>query len=284
MHHVKPRTAADRKFLHFLYSWVTPVFDPLRAWRAVKGFGWYFAGWRRYSRLPDAEPIRIANSFPMIHDRTRTTGVDAHYFYLSAWAMRRIVANRPVRHVDIGSLAMFASLLAAVVPVTYVDYRPLEAKSEGLLRLAGDLLALPFPDCSILSLSCLHVAEHVGLGRYGDRLDPAGTAKTACELTRVLKPGGNLYFAVPVGRERLCFNAHRIHSVQTICRYFAELSLVEFSVVNDDGAFTQHAPLDAVDDASYACGMFWFQKTRLRTDDAAHGVSLSGNERPGPES
>jgi SAM-dependent methyltransferase len=253
--------AADRRFLRFLYSWVTPVFDPLRAWRAVKGFRWYFADWRRYSRLPNAEPIRIANSFPMIHDRTRTTGVDAHYFYLSAWAMRRIVANRPVRHVDIGSLAMFASLLAAVVPVTYVDYRPLEAESEGLLRLAGDLLALPFPNCSILSLSCLHVAEHVGLGRYGDRLDPAGTAKTACELARVLKPGGNLYFAVPVGKPRVCFNAHRIHRAQTIRDYFSDLELVEFCGVNDDGQFLQRAGLSGFDGADFACGMFWFRKT-----------------------
>lgn len=260
MRPAKTRIPTARILLRHLYLWVTPVFDPPRALKAARGFGRYFADWRRYSRLPGAEPIRIADSFPMVHDRTPTTSIDAHYFNVSGWAMRRILINQPIWHVDVASLATFVNLLAAVVPVTYVDYRPLEAKSEGLAQLAGDLLALPFPDGAIPSLSCLHVAEHVGLGRYGDRLDPAGTAKAARELTRVLKVGGDLYFAVPVGRPRVCFNAHRIHRTQTIRDYFPSLELVEFSGVHDDGRFVQRVALSEFDGEAYACGMFWFRK------------------------
>src|ERR1035437_9128085 len=62
----------------------------------------------------------------------------------------------------------------------------------------------------LVSVSCLHVAEHIGLGRYGDPIDPLGTNKALLELQRVLAPGGVLLFSMPVGRERVEFNAQRI--------------------------------------------------------------------------
>lgn len=259
---LKSRSGPEKRLLRLLYGWITPVFDPLRAWRAGKGLIGYFMDCRRYSRLPGAEPLKVSNLLPMLHDRTGTTSIDAHYFHVSGWAMRRITANRPPRHVDVGSLALFANLLGAVIPVTFVDYRPLEVRSEGLVPLAGDLLALPFADGSVPSLSCLHVAEHVGLGRYGDTLDPAGTVKAARELARVLKDSGNLYFAVPVGRPRVCFNAHRVHRTGTIREYFSSLELVELSGVHDDGRFVQGVDLCEFDEDDYACGMFWFRKTQ----------------------
>ena len=130
--------------------------------------------------------------------------------------MRRIVANRPGRHLDVGSHNLFANLLSAVVPVTFLDYRPLNAKLAGLSCVGGNILELPFADDSAESLSCLHVAEHIGLGRYGDPLDPEGTKKAVRELGRVLAGDGRLYFALPVGRPRVCFNAHRVHSPEAI--------------------------------------------------------------------
>ena len=119
---------------------------------------------------------------------------------------------------------------------------------------------MPLASGSVASLSCLHVAEHIGLGRYGDPLNPQGTVHAARELSRVLAPGGNLYFAVPVGKPRLCFNGHRIHAADTICRYFSDLELVEFSGVHDDGRFVEKARLSEFSDSDYACGMFWFRK------------------------
>jgi len=56
-------------------------------------------------------------------------------------------------------------LKSAVLPVTFVDYRPLEVCIEGFTNCSGDILNLPFKDGSVESLSCLHVAEHIGLGQ-----------------------------------------------------------------------------------------------------------------------
>lgn len=242
-----------------LYQLLTLVFDPLQMVRGMLNYPRYIGDWRRYTRLAGAELLHVADAFPQLHERTATAGVDLHYFYTNGWAMRRIVSRQPAQHVDIGSQIVFVNLLSAVIPVTFIDYRPLEAPIEGLTNRSGDILDLPFADGSVESLSCLHVAEHIGLGRYGDPLNPHGTRKACAELRRVLAPGGNLYFAVPIGRPRVCFNAHRIHATETIVEYFRGLELVEFSGVHDNGRYVERVGLDEFKDDEYACGLFWFR-------------------------
>ncbi|MBK8696763.1 MAG: DUF268 domain-containing protein [Deltaproteobacteria bacterium] len=122
------------------------------------------------------------------------------------------------------------------------------------------LLSLPFADRSVPSLSCLHVIEHIGLGRYGDPLDPDGSLKALAELQRVVAPGGDFYLGVPIGRERVCFNAHRVLSPQTVLRALGELSLVEFSAVNDAGDLVRDARPEDFAKADYSCGLFHFTR------------------------
>ena len=247
-----------------MYRWAAQFFDPLQAVNGVRELPRYFRDWRRYSRMPNAEALRFSDSYPQLHDRSRATPFDPHYFYVSGWAMRRIMAHRPAKHVDVGSHNLFADLLSAVVPVTFLDYRPLNARLAGLECVGGNILELPFVANSVESLSCLHVAEHIGLGRYGDPLDPEGTKKAARELGRVQAAGGHLYFALPVGRPRVCFNAHRVHVAETIRQYFSALELVEFSGVHDDGRFVEKVELTEFDSSDYACGLFWFRKAETQ--------------------
>ena len=240
--------------------WLMQVADPVWAIKGVLGYLHYFADWRRYSSMPNSETIRWADAYPQVHDRTSTTPIDKHYFYVNGWAMRRIVATAPRFHVDVASQVIFPNLLGGVMPVVFVDYRRLEAKLTGLQCVGGSLLALPFADRSVASLSCLHVIEHVGLGRYGDPLDPEGTRKAAQELARVLAPGGNLFLTIPVGQPRLCFNAHRIHSAEFIRDLFPHLDLIEFSGIHDDRTYVERVELAEFRESEYACGLYWFRR------------------------
>jgi hypothetical protein len=242
--------------------WSEAILDPRRIVRGISEVPRFLRDWRRYARMPSAERLSWHDANPQLFDRTADTGFDPHYFHVGAWAARRIFAARPSLHVDVGSHHVFVGTLAAGVPVVFVDYRPLRATVSGLTSIQGSLLALPFADASVISLSCLHVAEHVGLGRYGDPLDPLGTRKAAAELARVLAPGGDLYFALPVGRPRVCFNAHRVHSAQGVRGYFGTLDLAEFAGTSDDGALVESPPLGFFDDAEYACGFFRFRRPR----------------------
>jgi SAM-dependent methyltransferase len=212
-----------------------------------------------------------ADRHPCIDDRTTTTGFDRHYVYHLAWAARILAEARPELHIDISSSLYFSTLVSAFVPVKFFDYRPPRIELSNLSVEFADLCSLPFEDGVVQSLSCMHVVEHVGLGRYGDPLDPDGDLKAVAQLTRVLSPGGSLLFVVPVGRPRVAFNAHRIYSYDQVVTYFSELRLQEFSLIPDnpgERGLVRHATKDLADIQNYGCGCFWFKKG-LRNDEAS---------------
>jgi SAM-dependent methyltransferase len=216
----------------------------------------YLRDRRAYQRLPGAEPLCWRDALPKLGDRLATTPFDSHYFFQDVWAARQVAALAPERHVDVGSLIDYVGLLTAICEVVFIDIRPLAVGLDRLQPLAGSILDLPLGDCSVASLSCLHVAEHIGLGRYGDPLDPLGTRRAASELQRVLAPGGQLLFSLPVGRPRVCFNAHRVHDPQSVLDMFDELELLEFAGVDDEGNFLPGIAPQELAEARYSCGMY----------------------------
>jgi SAM-dependent methyltransferase len=219
----------------------------------------YLADWRAYRRAA-TQPVSFRDSYPCLADRLRATPFDPHYFFQAAWLARRLQAQRPPLHVDVGSSVMMLNVLSAAVRTVFVDYRPLHVSLSDFTSLAGDLVRLPFVDGGIVSLSSLHVIEHVGLGRYGDPINPLGSQLAASELQRVLMPGGRLFLSVPVGRERVCFNAHRVLSPSTVMGFFPNLRLQTFALVDDAGRFNEEVPPDAATTLEYGCGLFEFVK------------------------
>jgi hypothetical protein len=197
---------------------------------------------------------------PCIGDATATTGFDAHYVYHTSWAARRLLQHPVQEHVDIGSDVRFATMASAFQPIRFLDYRPAWIQLSGLACGHANLLGLQMPDASIPSLSCMHVVEHIGLGRYGDPIDFHGAARAMGELERVLAPGGLLYFVVPVGEPAVVFNAHRVFRASDVVQAFPSLELVEFSLVRDDGRFEENVSPQAADGQRYACGCFLLRK------------------------
>lgn len=226
----------------------------------IPGYISYFSELYKYKQMEGAEGIAVRDLYPILNERTSTTAFDTHYFYQDIWAFQKIFVSGVKAHVDVGSKVDYVGFLSAITRVTFIDIRPLVTDLSNLESKSGSILQMPYEDGSVSSLSCLHVAEHIGLGRYGDPLDPLGTVKACRELQRVLAPGGNLYFGLPVGRPRVCFNAHRIHSTDQILEYFAGLKLVEFSFVNDKGSFVRGVKPEDSRNEKYGCGLFHFRK------------------------
>lgn len=211
-------------------------------------------------------PLKWSDRLPCLGDDTVSTGFDRHYVYHPAWAARIISKNKPEKHIDISSTLHFCSILSAFIPVEFYDYRPANLILSKFTAKHTDLLSLPFADNSVSSLSCMHVVEHIGLGRYGDPVDPEGDLKAINELIRVLAYEGNLLFVVPVGTPRIMFNGHRIYSFEQIVSYFSKLNLKEFTLIPDmvsDGGLVTAPPPDLIEKQSYGCGCFWFKKDGL---------------------
>lgn len=75
--------------------------------------------------------------------------------------------------------------------------------------LQGDLPEYDFA----VSFSSL---EHSGLGRYGDPVNPYADLDEVARIGCLLRPNAILYLSVPLGLDRLVWNAHRIYGKERL--------------------------------------------------------------------
>ena len=208
-------------------------------------------------------PLKFSNLMPVLKDYSDSAGIlKGHYVHQDLWAAKKIYQANPQRHIDVGSRidGFITSLLAHRV-VEVVDVRPLYSPYENLRFIQGDATRMSaFQDSELESVSCLHAMEHFGLGRYGDPIDPGAHRIFAQSLQRVIKLEGLLYLSVPIGRQKLMFNGHRVFAPQTVLDLFPGFTLNSFSAVDDHGDFVEQANPDDFKDSDFSCGMFEFKK------------------------
>ncbi len=187
------------------------------------------------------------------------------YFHQDLEVARRIFRRSPTVHVDVGSrVDGFVAHVATFRQITVLDIRvPPKQTIENITFKQCDLTQND-PDLLSMcdSLSCLHALEHFGLGRYGDPIDVNGHQKGLESLGRLVSARGMLYLSVPVGRQRIEFNAHRIFSPSTIIGLAKPwFRLNRFDFVDDNG---DYVPVGEHNDEverrvtalNYGCGIF----------------------------
>lgn len=207
-----------------------------------------------------ADPSQL---FPCLDDDVGVHPIEPHYLYHPAWALRKLLEHRIEQLYDFGSTLNFATMASAVSKIVLHDFRPPQVFLSSLECRSCDLLSLEYESDSLPAVSCMHTIEHIGLGRYGDSVNPAGDRIATAELVRVLKPGGLMLFVVPVGQPRLQFNAHRIYSFEQVQTMMQPLELVECSLIPDNavqvGMIDNPAPA-MINQQQHGCGCFVFRK------------------------
>ncbi len=245
---------------YFLYRMILPLIDPIRFVKGIYGYLWYTRDLIHFKMNNTNTPLVGLNMYPILDEKSSFTPFDAHYFYQEIWAYKHLLKSKPKLHIDIGSKYQFSGFVSLITHSEFIDIRPIRTNLVNLTVKKADVLQLPYKSNSVSSLSSLHVLEHIGLGRYGDPIDSEGTLKAIQEIIRVLKKGGYFYISLPIGKYRICFNAHRIHTPQMIVDYCSGLKLIDFSVVDDVGAYSENVDYHKYSKLHYGCGMFRFKK------------------------
>lgn len=189
----------------------------------------YLRELRKYRRMEMQRtgkhmPLRL---YPCLGDTQETQSGYGYYFYQDCWAARQVFRENPSWMVDVGSTVLLVGILAQFTPCTSVDIRPIESNLEGLTVVPGSVLKMPFKDGEVPLLTTMCVLEHIGLGRYGDPLNPTGTTEAVAEIARVIAPGGVVIYSVPVGREVNEFNANRRFLYSQAQQMFAGWEVVD---------------------------------------------------------
>lgn len=199
-----------------------------------------------YNALNRDERFKIDSKYDFIckGDKYAQNGnVDSQYFIQDIWGARKVLENKPSMHYDVGSsvAGFIAHLLAQGQKITLIDIRPMDNNFDtnflnqkgGVSYIQANATLLEnIADDSLESLSALCSVEHFGLGRYGDPIEPDAWEKALKAFQRVLKPGGKLYFSVPVGpKDKVCFNAHRVYKPQTIIEVLDKMQILEMGYI-----------------------------------------------------
>lgn len=195
---------------------------------------WVAEDAQKYDVMNTKETMRIREEFqyPIYTDKFAQAGNIGSYFWQDLWAARKIFEKNPEQHYDIGSRVdgFISHLLSFRKNINLIDIRPLARNIDGLNFIQSDATDLKnILDNSIESLSALCSLEHFGLGRYGDSVDPDACYKCFDAISDKVKQGGNLYISVPIGKEHVEFNAHRVFYATTIVESFSRFELIEFS-------------------------------------------------------
>jgi len=205
---------------------------------------------------------------PVFRDRFLQAGVrGAHYFYQDLHVAQRIAKLNPEKIIDIGSrIDGFCAHVASFREIEIADIRPLQSKITNInfiqLDITGDINKYEnYADC----VSCLHVIEHIGLGRYKDPLSSNGFEIAIQNLIKLCKPGGKLFISTPIGTQRIEFNKQRVFELPILLEQFSELELEQFSYVDDSNTFHSDVALSENDiettlGLAYGLGIFELRK------------------------
>ena len=206
--------------------------------------------------------------FPILGENKMTAGsLKSHYFIQDLYVSQLIFKEQPDKILDIGSrIDGFVAHISSFREIDVVDIRPLNDKIRNInfkaLDLINDISDLKDKyDC----VTCLHVIEHFGLGRYGDPIDFEGHLKGLKNIYEILKFKGTLYLSFPIGENRIEFNAHRVFSIDYIKPLLENYFTIEqFSYISDNGTLFENAIIEnGIKDnfnCNYGCGIFKLAK------------------------
>ena len=242
----------------------------LKFLKAIKNFPRLIKDYYDFKRQSlNKDLFDFSFSFPILSDFYDNAGSSGgHYFYQDLYVAQRIFVRKPENHIDIGSrIDGFVTKVASYRKIKVYDIRHLELKIENIDFVQKDITVDDDELNGICdSISCLHALEHFGLGRYGDKIDYFGYLKGFKSISKMLKKNGIMYLSLPIGKQRIEFNAQRVFSISYVLKLIdEEFKLMNFSYVDDFGDFYKSVEINKHNiennfNCNFGCGIFELKK------------------------
>lgn len=218
-------------------------------YKRVGSISWYFTDLREIKKqLKNNPDFKVEKIYPCLMDKTAQSGnTKSPYFYQDLYVAQRVFINQPIKHTDIGSsISGFVAHVASYREVEVIDIRPLDSTIKNVKFIQMDMMDDGKVDADQYeSISSLHAIEHFGLGRYGDPIDVDGHLKAIKNIHKMIRPGGRFYFSVPMGPQRIEFNAHRVFSLRYLINNLdTKFTIERFSYIDDNFDFFENVELD----------------------------------------
>jgi len=240
-------------------------FDILKPIKFFKGLPRYIKNYIQFKKNYKGS----MEILPCLHDWYEEGGnTKGEYFLQDLYVARMIAQKNPLNHIDVGSsIEGFVAHVASFREIVVLDVRPITSEIPGI-KFKQANLSLPIGESeyeSYSSVSCLHALEHFGLGRYGDPIDVNGHEKGLKNISNLLKKEGDLYLSVPIGIERVEFNANRVFDPRKIILLAKECNLELKKFVSIEKSVVIEMTIDQINfeklaNQRYALGIFIFSK------------------------
>ena len=207
---------------------------------------------------------KIKNLYPFLDDYNDDAGnIKNQLFHADLLISQYIYEKKPINHLDIGSrIDGLVSHIASYRKIDVIDIRNIDISPHKNINFINKDINEFFDENIYDSISSVGVLAHIGLGRYGDPIDPEGyrkAIKTICEIT---KKDGKIYIMVPVGKPGVEFNSHRVFDAKDIIEYFdiGKCKLENFHLVDDNGNLKINFDYKLTTHYNFAGGIFVFKK------------------------
>jgi hypothetical protein len=156
---------------------------------------------------------------------------ETDYFYCSQshWFISRIkeLLDSTEKILDVGTNIELIATASAIIPATTFQMRDEKLKLESLEIINSSIQDAGLKDKSQTLITSLSFIESLGMGQYGEPLDPEAGLKTLKEIRRITSPGGRFIGSMTIGRDSFIdFNKRRGVEKAKVLEIFPDFELI----------------------------------------------------------
>lgn len=195
-----------------------------------------------------------------------------HYDAFSVWLVRKLKLlgeGKRLKILDVGSRKVVNAIIALEHDVTSIVLKDCEDSISDVKYIIQDIVKpLDLPDNYFDVFTSTVTLHLVGLGRYGDELNPYTLINFIGELDRVMKKNSDLIFSISYGKNCLTFNEGWKFDIQTLKKLFSKWELYDWLIDNHSGIpvksyrerFTKDLSLDGWAEGEYRVIFLHFRR------------------------